>query len=99
MSTPPTITVDLYGNVFKDGQNTNSQIGDFARNNPDLAPQVDGAIRQLVIDARTYITEQIAAAVSAKDAEIAELKAQLAAALAPADTTPEIVAPAGAILL
>ena len=79
MLTPPTITVDLYGNVFKDGQNTNSQIADFARNNPDLAPQVDGAIRQLVIDASTYIAEQIAAAVSDKDSEIAELKAQLAA--------------------
>jgi len=79
MPTPPTITVDLYGNVFLDGQNTNSQIGDFARNHPDLAPQVDGAVRQLVIDVRTYIAEQIAAAVSDKDAEIAELKAQLAA--------------------
>mgnify|MGYP000116564466 CR=1 FL=1 len=94
MSTPPTITVDLYGNVFKDGQNTNSQIGDFARNNPDLAPQVDGAIRQLVIDARTYITEQIAAAVSAKDAEIAELKAKLAAAIAPVEAVKTPATPA-----
>lgn len=94
MSTPPTITVDLYGNVFKAGQNTNSQIGDFARNNPDLAPQVDGAIRQLVIDARTYITEQIAAAVSAKDAEIAELKAKLAAAIAPVEAVKTPATPA-----
>lgn len=94
MSTPPTITVDLYGNVFKDGQNTNRQIGDFARNNPDLAPQVDGAIRQLVIDARTYITEQIAAAVSAKDAEIAELKAKLAAAIAPVEAVKTPATPA-----
>ncbi len=94
MSTPPTVTVDLYGNVFKDGQNTNSQIGDFARNNPDLAPQVDGAIRQLVIDARTYITEQIAAAVSAKDAEIAELKAKLAAAIAPVEAVKTPATPA-----
>src|SRR5574343_314473 len=80
MSNPtPTITVDLYGNVFRDGQNTNSQIGDFARNNPSLAPQVDGAIRQLVVDARTYIADQVKAAVAAKDAEIAALKAEIEA--------------------
>lgn len=75
----PVITVDLYGNVFLNGQNTNSQIGDFARNNPALAPQVDGAIRQLVLDARAKIASDIKAA---QDAAAAQVKAAQDAATA-----------------
>lgn len=78
----PVITVDLYGNVFKDGANTNSQIGDFARNNPTLAPQVDGAIRQLVIDARTKIAADIKVASDAAAAEVATAKKASADAIA-----------------
>jgi len=94
----PVVTVDLYGNVFLDGANTNSQIGDFARNNPALAPQVDGAVRDLVIAVRARIAadakaaqdaaaSKIAAISAAKAEEIAALKAevaQLKAALAAA---------------
>lgn len=64
----PKVTVDLYGNVFLDGQNTNQQIGDFARNNPQLAPQVDGAIRELVIAARAKIAADTKAAQDAAEA-------------------------------
>jgi hypothetical protein len=70
----PVVTVDLYGNVFLDGANTNSQIGDFARNNPTLAPQVDGAIRQLVIDSRAKIAADIKVASDAAAAEVATAK-------------------------
>lgn len=65
-----TITLDLYGNVFSDGANTNQQIGDFARNNPSLAPQIDGAWRAKVVEVRAML--------AAKDAEIAALKAEVA---------------------
>lgn len=78
----PVVTVDLYGNVFLDGANTNSQIGDFARNNPTLAPQVDGAIRQLVIDARTKIAADIKVASDAAAAEVAAAKKASADAIA-----------------
>ena len=86
----PKITVDLYGNVFQDGQNTNSQIGDFARNHPELAPQVDGAIRELVIAARAKIASdtkaaQDAAAATAKQAQDAATAATEAAQKASAD--------------
>lgn len=78
----PVITVDIYGNVFKDGANTNSQIGDFARNNPALAPQVDGAIRQLVVDARAKIAADIKVASDAAAAEVAAAKKASADAIA-----------------
>ncbi len=69
----PTITIDLYGNVFLNGENTNSQIGDFARNNPSLAPQVDGAVRKAALDARAYIAAQTATLT----ARVAQLEAAL----------------------
>ena len=81
-----TITLDLYGNVFVNGENTNQQIGDFARNNPALAPQIDGAWRTKVVEVRAMF--------AAKDAEIAALKAELDAlktvAPAPIETPAEI---------
>ncbi len=67
----PVITVDLYGNVFQDGQNTNQQIGGFARENPLLAPQIDAAVRQTAIDGRAYIAAQVAAKEAEKAAAIA----------------------------
>lgn len=72
----PTITIDLYGNVFVNGQNTNRQIADFSRDpeNFALAPLVDAAVREAALNARTYIANQLAA----KDARIAELEAQIA---------------------
>ena len=77
-----TITLDLYGNVFIDGQNSNQQIGDFARNHPELAPQIDGAWREKVVEVRAML--------AAKDAEIATLQAQVAALTpAPVQEQPE----------
>lgn len=71
-----TISIDLYGNVFVDGENTGRQIADFARDpaNYALAAQLDAAVRDAALAARTYIANQLAA----KDARIAELEAQLA---------------------
>ncbi len=71
------ITIDLYGYVFVNGENTNRQIGDFARDpaNSALGPQIDAAVRDAALAARNYIAAQIAV----KDARIAELEAQLAA--------------------
>lgn len=80
----PKITVDLYGNVFLDGQNTNSQIGDFARNNPQLAPQVDGAIRELVIAARAKIAADTKAAQDAAEARAKAAEDSAAAQIAAA---------------
>lgn len=84
----PTITIDLYGNVFRDGENTGMQIGDFARNFPELAPQVDGALRDAVLAARLRIAadvraaqEDCAAQIAVRDAEIAALRAELSARL------------------
>lgn len=72
-----TISIDLYGYVFVNGENTSRQIGDFARDpaNYALAPQIDAAVTAAALAARTYIANQLAA----KDARIAELEAQLAA--------------------
>jgi hypothetical protein len=82
----PTITIDLYGNVFLNGENTNSQIADFARNNPELAPQVDGAVRQAALDARAYIAAQTATLT----ARVVQLEAALrtAGVAVPAAPTP-----------
>ncbi len=72
-SVTTSVTVDLYGNVFLNGENTNSQIGDFARNNPSLAPQVDGAVRKAALDARAHIAAQTATLT----ARVAQLEAAL----------------------
>ncbi|MBI5692585.1 MAG: hypothetical protein HZC55_21090 [Verrucomicrobia bacterium] len=85
----PVVTVDLYGNVYLNGENTSQQIGDFARNNPQLAPQVDGAVRDTALAARKRIADEIKTAqdaaavlVAAKEAEkqAAVLAAQKASA-------------------
>jgi len=81
----PVVTVDLYGNVFLDGANTNSQIGDFARNNPALAPQVDGAVRELVIAARARIAADTKVAQDAASAQIAAKESEKVAAIATAE--------------
>lgn len=67
----PVVTIDLYGNVFLNGQNTNRQIGDFARDpaNFALAPQIDAAVRDAALAARTKITADIQAAQAAATAE------------------------------
>lgn len=72
----PTITIDLYGNVFFNGENTNRQIADFARDPANYAhgPALDAAVRDAALAARNYIASQLAA----KDARIAQLEAQLA---------------------
>lgn len=82
----PVITVDLYGNVFLNGENTNSQIADFARNNPALAPLVDGAVRKAALDARAYIAAKEKAANDAAAAQVAAKDAEKTAALAAAAT-------------
>lgn len=80
----PVVSIDLYGNVFLNGENTNQQIADFARNKPALAPQVDGAVRAAVIAARDKIAVDIAAGIKsandARDAAIAANAAELASA-------------------
>ncbi len=81
----PVVTIDLYGNVFLDGENTNQQIGDFARNNPALAPQVDGAVRDAAIAARARIAADIKAATDAAAAQVAAKEAEKAAAIAAKD--------------
>lgn len=81
-----TVTVDLYGNVFLNGENTNQQIGDFARNNPALAPQVDGAVRDAALAARARIAADIKAATDAAAAQFAAKEAEKVAALASAET-------------
>jgi hypothetical protein len=81
----PVVTVDLYGNVFLDGANTNQQIGDFARNNPALAPQVDGAVRDAALAARARIAADIKAATDAAAAQVAAKEAEKVAALAAKD--------------
>lgn len=78
---PPVVTVDLYGNVFLDGANTNSQIADFARNNPALAPQVDGAVRDAALAARTHIAAQVKAAQDAAAAQVAAKETEKQAAI------------------
>lgn len=78
----PGVTVDLYGNVFLNGQNTNQQIGDFARNNPTLAPQVDGAVREAALAARKLIADNAKAAQDAAAAQIAAKEQEKLAAIA-----------------
>ncbi|MBI5689242.1 MAG: hypothetical protein HZC55_04035 [Verrucomicrobia bacterium] len=82
----PVVSVDLYGNVFLDGQNTNQQIADFARNNPTLAPQVDGAVRDAALAARKHIADAVKAAQDQAAAQIAA-KAAEAQALVTANAT------------
>ncbi len=67
----PAVTIDLYGNVFLNGQNTNRQIGDFARDpaNFALAPQIDAAVRDAALAARAKISADIQAAQAAATAE------------------------------
>lgn len=78
----PVVTVDLYGNVFLDGANTNQQIGDFARNNPALAPQVDGAVRDAALAARARIAADVKAATDAAASQVAAKEAEKVAAIA-----------------
>ena len=82
----PVITVDLYGNVFKDGANTNQQIGDFARNNPQLAPQVDGAVRDAALAARKLIADNAKSAQDSAAAQVAAKEAEKVAAIAAAQS-------------
>lgn len=77
----PVVTVDLYGNVFLNGENTNQQLADFARGNPDLAPQVDGAVRDLVLAARARIAADVKVAQDAAAAQIAAKDTEKAAAI------------------
>lgn len=48
----PVITLDHSANVFVDGENVSQSVADYVRNHPEHAPQVDGALRQWVIDQR-----------------------------------------------
>lgn len=82
LAAEPVVTVDLYGNVFLNGQNTSQQIGDFARNNPTLAPQVDGAVREAALAARKLIADNAKAAQDAAAAQIAAKEQEKLAAIA-----------------
>lgn len=83
--------VDLYGNVFKDGQNTTQQIGDYLVNHPTDAPALDGAWRDAALRARDKIaadtkTAQDAAAVQVAAKETEKQQAITAAQIAVADS-------------
>jgi predicted RNase H-like nuclease (RuvC/YqgF family) len=78
----PVVTLDLYGNVFLNGENTNKQAADFARNNPELASQVDGAVRELYVKTRKQLADDLAAKDAEKAAAIAAEETKKVAAIA-----------------
>jgi hypothetical protein len=87
LAAEPVVTVDLYGNVFVDGQNTNRQIGDFARDpaNFAFAPQIDAAVRDAALAGRTRIAAEIQSAQAAAAAQVATKEAEKAAAITAAE--------------
>lgn len=79
----PTVSIDLYGNVFVNGENTNRQIADFARDpaNFALAPQIDAAVRDAALAARAKIAADVKAAqdaTAAKESQLATARARIA---------------------
>ena len=85
----PVIVIDAFGNVFRDGANTGTQVAGFVANNPSLSSAVDGAWRERVVASRVEVADAIAekeaakqdaitAHIAAKAAEIAALKARIA---------------------
>jgi hypothetical protein len=55
----PAITIDLYGGVFADGENTNMTVGDYVRNHPTHAPLVDAAWQETVLATRKKMEDEI----------------------------------------
>lgn len=74
--------VDLYGNLFKDGQNLNRKAGDYVREFPTEAPAIDAALTDVALRGREYIAAQIAAKDAEKIAAIAAANAARDAAVA-----------------
>lgn len=68
--------VDLYGNVFKDGVNTNRQVADYARDPANFSdgPALDAAVRDTALRGRERIASDTKAAQDSAAAQIAAAK-------------------------
>lgn len=76
--------VDLYGNVFKDGQNLNRKAGDYVREFPAEAPAMDAALTEVALRGRQYIAAQAQAAQTDAAAQVAAKEAEKQGAVAAA---------------
>lgn len=77
--------VDLYGNVFKDGQNLNRKAGDYVREFPAEAPAMDAALTEVALRGRQYIAAQVQAAQAAAAGQIAAKETEKQSAIASAN--------------